>query len=103
MSYTRIRSKGQRFQTVISFDGHELLVKANIIPAHKAPHVSADSPRFLQPGNPMQLVSYTLHDEEGEDVTGRYVFDDKEVSALILEEWRIDQTGERMLEERVFA
>jgi hypothetical protein len=96
------REKCQHFQTVITYDKRELLVKAIILPARKAPHVSADSPRFMEPGHVARIISYSLHDDYGEEVTGLY-FDHERMSieALILHEWAIDQTASRMLSRRI--
>ena len=93
------REKCQRFQTVITYDKRELLAKAIILPARKAPHVSADSPRFLEPGHVAQIISYSLHNDYGEEVTGLYFFDHERmaIEALILHEWAIDQTAGRMM------
>lgn len=95
----RYQEEVAKFQTCIVYDGRELGVKAVILPAKKAPHVGADSPRFLEPGHVAQVVFYSLYDDDGMEVTDYYFFDHerKEVERLILEEWRIDQTGERLM------
>jgi hypothetical protein len=93
----------KRFQTVITYEKRELLVKAIILPMKKAPHVGADSPRFLEPGHIARVLGYSLFDDYGEEVTGRYFFDHErmEIEALILHEWAIDQTASRMLFRRI--
>ncbi len=93
-------NSAKRFQTVIRYDNMELLVKAIILPATKAPRVGADSPRFLEPGHVARVLGYSLFDDYGEEVTGLYFFDHerKDIETRILAEWAIDQTALRMMD-----
>jgi hypothetical protein len=43
---------------------------AIVRPAKFPPHISADSPRFMEPSRPAEIVFYMLFDEEGNDRTG---------------------------------
>ena len=97
------REKSQRFQETIVYNGKEYFFQAIILPAKKAPHVSADSPHFLEPGRIAQVLGYSLFDDYGEDVTGLYFFDHErmEIESLILHEWALDQTGARILMKEV--
>lgn len=99
MNHSRNVHQAQPFQTVINFEGTELLVKSIILPATPAPHVGADSPRFLEPGRAASVIHYSLFDDYGSEVTGYYFLDREraDIEKLILEEWRIDQTGERLI------
>jgi hypothetical protein len=92
--------KLQRFECYIDFGQEELGVKAVIQPTVHAPHVGADSPRYLKPGRPAEVVYYELFDDEGEDITINYYMerDHERIKELILEAWRIDQTAEKIME-----
>lgn len=105
MQNNRNGRQAQRFQTVINFEGTELLVKSIILPATPAPHVGADSPRFLEPDCIAKIVRYSLFDDYGSEVTGYYFLDREraDIERLILEEWRIDLTAERMVARGVVA
>jgi hypothetical protein len=96
----RYQEEVVKFQTCIAYDGHEFGVKAIILPARKAPHVGADSPRFMEPGHVAQVIEYSLYDDYGKEVTGLYFFDHerKEIEARILAEWTLDQTALRMMD-----
>ena len=103
MQCTRTKRKSQHFQTVITYHGRELLAKTIILPATPAPHVSADSPRFLEPGHVAELIYYSLYDDDGKEVTGHYFLDREqhEIEKLIMAEWTIDQTAARVLVNRI--
>jgi hypothetical protein len=93
--------KLQRFECMIDFEQEELGVKATIqLPVH-APHVGADSPRFLEPGRPAEVLYYELFNDEGEEVTINYYMerDHEAIKRLILEEWKIDQIADAIYEE----
>ena len=89
-----------RFECLIQFDQEELGVKAVISPKVHAPHVGADSPRFMEPGRPAEVMYYELFNDEGEDVTINYYMerDHEEIKKLILEAWKIDQVAEKIME-----
>jgi hypothetical protein len=94
----RKRDKVQKFGGAIRYQGRDLFFKATIRPARKAPHVGADSPRFLEPGRRAEVKSYTLHYIfAGRDVTLAYASwerDDAAICRLILHEWEKDQIKE---------
>lgn len=71
----------QRFECMIDFDREELGVKAII-------------------NSGREVVYYELFDDEGEDITINYYREDdhEAIKRLILEEWKIDQTAEKIME-----
>jgi hypothetical protein len=91
----------KRFECMIEYDGDELGVKAVIQPTVHAPHVGADSPRFMRPGRPAEVLAYSLFNDDGEDVTINYYMErDREaIKKLILEAWKIDQTADAIYDE----
>jgi len=93
--------KLQRFECMIDFDREELGVKATIQLTVHAPHVGADSPRFMRPGRPAEVLTYSLFNDEGEDVTINYYMekDHEEIKKLILEAWKLDQTADAIYDE----
>lgn len=100
MYFTTRKDKVQGFEDIIHFDGRDLNVKAAIIPARHAPHVSADSPRHMEPGAPARVVWYALFDDEGRDITVDYCFDadDRAITRLILDAWVMDCVADRLAE-----
>jgi hypothetical protein len=96
----RQRDKVQKFEGAIRYQGRDLFFKASILPARKAPHVGADSPRFLEPGRRAEVKSYTLHCIfDGRDVTLAYASwerDDAAICRLILQAWDVDRIKEEV-------
>lgn len=71
-----------RFECIIDFDEKELGVKS-----------------IIKSGR--EVVYYELFDDEGEDITINYYREDdhEAIKRLILEEWSIEQTADRVLDE----
>lgn len=57
------------FLTVITFDGRDYGVKAQVLPRVDQPHVSYDAGNRYWYARPAKVVSYKLFDDDGEDVT----------------------------------
>lgn len=106
MQHTRSKDKVQRFEGSIRYEGRDLFVKAAILPARNAPHVGADSPRFMEPPRRAEVVYYSLHDiETGAEVTIDYCMDadDAAITDLIRQAYVLDCIAERLLREEVVA
>lgn len=87
----------QPFQGCITFRNRDLYFKAEILPARKAPHVGADSPRHLEPGRPASVHTYRLFDAEddtGYECTSLYWHYREKIKELILFAWWAEQTVE---------
>jgi hypothetical protein len=52
--------KGLPFLTTVQVRRRWYFVQAKIAPAIQAPHVSADSPRYLEPGKPAEVLSMQI-------------------------------------------
>lgn len=101
MHFSRPKNEAQPFEGAIRYEGRDLFVKAEILPAKKAPHVSADSPRHMEPGRRAEVLYYSLHDNlTGDDVTVNYCFDavDREITDLIRTAWVLDCMADRIAE-----
>ena len=76
-------SRMQRFECAIDFGQRELGVKAVLLK------------------RPPNVIYYELFDDTGEDVTIEYYREDdhEAIKKLILEEWKYDQTAEKVMDE----
>jgi hypothetical protein len=88
------------FECPVEVHGWCYLAKALIMPAKKAPHVGADSPRHMEPGRRMSILSYSLYDDDGEE-TFPILASDIDIIQQIKTAYEIDQTAEILLERRV--
>jgi hypothetical protein len=94
------REKVQHFHPIIKWNGTEYVVHAVMVPMRKAPHVGADSPRYMDTGHPASVFQFHMEDKDGEPVVLGALFchELREIRELIYQEWVVDQTAERLVE-----
>jgi hypothetical protein len=94
--YTTIRPDAIPLEGCITFRDEDLGFKALILPAKEAPHVGADSPRFMEPGRPAVVFGIpTLFDDEGRDVTNTFWYYLGQIKSLILTRWAVELAGKK--------
>jgi hypothetical protein len=96
----------QPYPTVIHFEGIDLGVKAYIRPRVDTPHVSYDAGNRKFYARPAVVVSFSLYDEEGEDVTVYYCWmqrDREAIKSIILDHYQHPERDPLMVPEGVTA
>lgn len=94
MNFIRPRQKTVPFHGCITFMGRELIVKADILPGRKWPHVSIDSPDYGK-AEPAEILTYSLYSEDGlRDEANKYFHYREQIRALIMEAWKMEQARE---------
>jgi hypothetical protein len=93
----------QPLQGTIRLHEKELHFKAAILPRKDAPHVGADSPRFMAPGYPASVLSYELFDDEGNDQTNHFYYYRFSIQRLIIDEWKISRVADALIGAGVVA
>jgi hypothetical protein len=89
-------------QGSIRYAGFPVNYKATIMPTIHAPHVGADSPRFMEPGR--EVAYFELFDDDGDEY--QHLFMDKEMEemrVLILEDWQLRKVAESLMAAGVVA
>jgi hypothetical protein len=103
MFFTTKRQDAQSAEGFIRFKDHDLGYKAAILPPRGAPHVSADSPRHMEPPRPAAVLHYVIFNDNGVDVTNWYAYYEPEIKALILDDWMIRRVAESLMVSGVVA
>jgi len=89
-------------QGTVRYAGITVNYKATIIPTAHAPHVGADSPRYMEPGRKCAVVHFELYDDDGNDEGHLYMYKElEEIRALILEDWQIRRVAESLMAAKV--
>jgi len=89
-------------QGTVRYAGITVNYKATIIPTAHAPHVGADSPRYMEPGRKCAVVDFELFDDYGIEATRAFLVDElEEIRALILEDWQIRRVAESLMAAKV--
>lgn len=91
----------QTYLTVIGFEGHDLGVKAVILPRVDPPHVSIDAGNKFFYARPARVMSFCLFDDDGEDVTDYYGWferDREAIKAIVLDHYLHPEYDEMKME-----
>lgn len=97
MYFTAKKPTAQPCEGSIRFWDRDLGFKASVLPARQAPHVGADSPRFMEGPRPSTVDWYMLFDDEGQDITNRYWLYRDDIRARILEQYRYQRTADALM------
>ena len=88
----------------IRYHGVPYNYKATIIEGRHAPHVGADSPRYMEPGRRSVVAYYELFDDDGRDEPDLFMDSEKDViRELIREDHEAQRVAERLMAEGVLV